>query len=316
MNIGDKVRLLRGSEQGFITRILDNRMVEIEIEDGFRIPVMQSEIVVVSKEENKYFGKDKHEEEVEVKPNQNPLTEGIHLAFKAFRDDLLEVYLINQTSWQLAFSISESTGQLHQGKTAGLLMPGKHIKVTDKDPRKFEEWPELLVRIIRHKNEAHAAMPIIERGMRFKAASFYKAKKQAPLLGGEAYVFRIDDSIAAFDPQKLKESLTERTTNTIEQEPIKRPDKVIDLHIEGLVSNYKLLDQANILDIQLKTFESKLDQAIATGMDEITFIHGIGNGTLRNAIHKKLAGMKKIEYFADAQKEKFGYGATLIHIKR
>lgn len=316
MNIGDKVRLLRGSEQGFISRILDNKMVEIEIEDGFRIPVMQSEIVIVSKEENKYFGNGQQEQEVEARINHNPLIEGIHLAFKAFRDDLLEVYLINQTSWQLAFSISESSGQLHHGKTAGLLLPGKHIKVTEKDPIKFDEWPELLVRIIRHKNEAHAAMPIIERAMRFKASTFYKAKKQAPLLGGEAYIFRIDDNIGAFDPQKLKESLTERNTPQTETIPIKRPDSTIDLHIEGLVSNHAQLDQHNILDIQLKTFESKLDQAIASGMDEITFIHGVGNGVLRNAIHKKLAGMKKIEYFADAQKEKFGYGATLVHIKR
>jgi dsDNA-specific endonuclease/ATPase MutS2 len=70
-----------------------------------------------------------------------------------------------------------------------------------------------------------------------------------------------------------------------------------------------------MLELQLKTFEENLDRAIATGMDEITFIHGIGSGALRNAIHKKLSKMKNIQYFEDTLREKFGYGATLVRIK-
>jgi dsDNA-specific endonuclease/ATPase MutS2 len=50
-------------------------------------------------------------------------------------------------------------------------------------------------------------------------------------------------------------------------------------------------------------------------MDEIIFIHGVGNGVLRNAIHKRLSGNKNVQYFEDAQKEKFGYGATKVRIK-
>ena len=55
MNIGDKVRMLRAKEQGVITRFLSGNQVEIEIEDGFRIPVMQSELVVVSPMEAERF---------------------------------------------------------------------------------------------------------------------------------------------------------------------------------------------------------------------------------------------------------------------
>mgnify|MGYP001801331685 FL=1 len=70
-----------------------------------------------------------------------------------------------------------------------------------------------------------------------------------------------------------------------------------------------------MLELQLTTFEEKLDQAIATGMDEITFIHGVGSGVLRDAIHKRLSTMKNINYFQDAMREKFGYGATRVRIK-
>ncbi len=43
MRIGDKVRLLRGTEEGRIVKIKDNKIVEIEIEDGFIIPAMKNE---------------------------------------------------------------------------------------------------------------------------------------------------------------------------------------------------------------------------------------------------------------------------------
>jgi dsDNA-specific endonuclease/ATPase MutS2 len=50
-------------------------------------------------------------------------------------------------------------------------------------------------------------------------------------------------------------------------------------------------------------------------MDEITFIHGVGNGVLRDSIHKRLSGNKNVQYYEDVQKDKFGYGATKVKIK-
>ena len=48
MNIGDKVRLVHGREEGIIYAFLPGNVVEIEIEDGFRIPVLRNEIVTIS----------------------------------------------------------------------------------------------------------------------------------------------------------------------------------------------------------------------------------------------------------------------------
>jgi dsDNA-specific endonuclease/ATPase MutS2 len=90
---------------------------------------------------------------------------------------------------------------------------------------------------------------------------------------------------------------------------------IVDLHIEKLVNDFQNMKNAEILELQLKTFEKYLDQAIASGLNEITFIHGAGNGILKNAIHKKLSKMSEIQFYQDAQKEKFGYGATLVGLK-
>ena len=66
---------------------------------------------------------------------------------------------------------------------------------------------------------------------------------------------------------------------------------------------------------QLQTFEKALDAAIASGMNEITFIHGVGNGTLRHHIHKTISKHPQVRTFLDARKEKFGFGATEVVFK-
>ena len=48
MNIGDRVRLMRGKEEGIVTKLLGNNIIEIEIEDGFTIPVKANEVVVIN----------------------------------------------------------------------------------------------------------------------------------------------------------------------------------------------------------------------------------------------------------------------------
>ena len=84
-----------------------------------------------------------------------------------------------------------------------------------------------------------------------------------------------------------------------------------DLHIEQLITDFKGLNNAEKIRIQLDAFENKLSAALAAGMLEITFIHGIGTGVLRKAIHASLKKNKGIKSFAEAQ---FDRGATLVKI--
>ena len=42
-------------------------------------------------------------------------------------------------------------------------------------------------------------------------------------------------------------------------------------------------------------------------------IHGIGSGKLRSEIHKRLSQRKEVKYFEDGDKEKFGFGSTIIY---
>ena len=57
MNVGDRVRLLTGTEEGIVTRLLDNELVEVAIDNDFTIPVLRCEVVVVAQEEGKNFNR-------------------------------------------------------------------------------------------------------------------------------------------------------------------------------------------------------------------------------------------------------------------
>jgi len=114
----------------------------------------------------------------------------------------------------------------------------------------------------------------------------------------------------------LKEKMFEQNTPPpVVKTQLERPAAVVDLHIEKLTKDFLAMNNAQMLETQLKTFEQQLEKAIANGMDEMTFIHGVGNGVLRTELHRRMSRHPNVKYFEDAQKEKFGYGATKVKIK-
>jgi len=68
MNVGDRVRLLTGTEEGIITRLLDSELVEVAIDNDFTIPVLRREVVVVAQDEGKNFDRTA----VDYGPGQQP----------------------------------------------------------------------------------------------------------------------------------------------------------------------------------------------------------------------------------------------------
>ena len=48
---------------------------------------------------------------------------------------------------------------------------------------------------------------------------------------------------------------------------------------------------------------------------KIVFIHGKGNGVLKNEIIKAIKSKYKQSYFQDASFQEYGYGATMVIIK-
>lgn len=316
MNIGDRVRLVHSKEEGIVTKFLKGDVVEVEIEEGFKLPVLRRELAIVAKTESKFFSDNKSE----ITPKTSVKAEvGIFLAFYTPDSKNYSVYVINNTDWDLAFTLTTDYEKNHRGVIGGFLksksFQKSQIELQQKD---FDEWGSFNFQAFFFSIGFFKEKPQIVKKIRLRADSFFNQKKQAPLIEKEAHLYQLDGDDKPFiiNPLEIKEKILEgKKAEPIIQKQFSRPSSVVDLHIEQLTNHFSGMSNNEIVQLQIKSFENNLESAIATGMDEITFIHGVGNGVLRTEIQKKLANHKNVAWFADAQKEKFGYGATKAKIK-
>jgi hypothetical protein len=95
----------------------------------------------------------------------------------------------------------------------------------------------------------------------------------------------------------------------------KQARSVVDLHIDKLTDMHAQLSHSEILTSQISAFEKYLDQAITYGQPKITFIHGVGEGTLKNILHEKLKHHAQVSSFINRYHPDFGYGATEVFLK-
>lgn len=323
MNVGDKVRLIHSKEEGIVTRIMPNNVIEVEIEDGFRLPVMRRELAVVSAQEAQAFRGQQSpqptEKATETRPTGIKAEKGIFMAFVPLNDREVVLHLVNNTDWDLPYTLTMPTERHQRGLSGGYLKAKSSLKVQDLLIKDFDDWGTFVFNCLYFTVGFAPERSPLSKRVKFRANTFFKNKRKAPLLDKDAYLFQIDADEKIEEPLNAQ-TLVEKMFEKNEPEPavpakIERPASVIDLHIEKLTRDFLTLSNTQMIEIQLKTFDTQLEKAIASGMDEITFIHGVGNGVLRTELHRRMSKHKNVKFFEDAQKEKFGYGATKVKIK-
>ena len=115
MNIGDRVRVLHGTEEGIITKVIDNNTLEIEIEDGFCIPVLFSEVVLIeSKEEKLFAGEISIEANTTQKQTYSEI--GIYIALILDKgSDQYQLHVVHNTDNDLLAALFRKEGKLKYG---------------------------------------------------------------------------------------------------------------------------------------------------------------------------------------------------------
>ncbi len=333
MNIGDKVRSIRGNEEGIITSFPNPQEVEVEIEDGFRIPFLRNNLVLVNNEERSYFRKEeeaparkKKSKQILRKQEAQPAQaqRGVYLAFVHYNDQLVDVCLANNTDLSVAYTLGEAHERLFYGVKMGMLEARSWVQLQQLELSKFESWPAYVVQLLFFHKGVYNYQTPLEKKFRFKADTFYKSKRDAPIIGRKGYVFQVDgENLTPINPQQLRTQIMEgkpannakKNIEAIAPKKHRSGNMEVDLHIEKLTPHHNAIPQEEILKMQLEAFERAFDQAIAQGYDDLIVIHGVGNGTLRLEVQRRLSGHPHVDYFKDARRERFGYGATQIKIK-
>ena len=91
------------------------------------------------------------------------------------------------------------------------------------------------------------------------------------------------------------------------------PQMEVDLHIDKLTPSTKGMTNFEMLNLQLDTAKRQLDFAIRKKIQKVVFIHGVGEGILKEELHYLFKRYENAKYY-DADYQKYGMGATEVYI--
>lgn len=89
----------------------------------------------------------------------------------------------------------------------------------------------------------------------------------------------------------------------------------VDLHINALLDNIEGLSPNVLLNTQMTEFRIMMERNIKRKGQQIVFIHGKGDGVLRENIIKELNRRYRGCTYEDAPFQKYGFGATMVTIR-
>ena len=316
--IGDYVRFIDEKREGYITKIIDDLTVGVTDTDGFEIPVAKGNLTYVHG----------HHANADTANNAMPaqqvdekfVEDGIFLAVAEDNKASVVAHftLVNRTSYQLLLSLKTEKAGVYKGEFAGVIQPKASVQIYTANLGDLDNWPNFTFQTLYFTSGNKQPQKPLHVEKRFKSKDFSGAKNQITEINKYGWLIRLDEPALVIDAQKLKESLLEGSVSRAfgkDKPKVAKPQQEVDLHIERLRNDYQFLTQTEILNAQLAQFQKMLDAAIVHQMPSIVFIHGVGNGTLRDHIHKTISKHPQVRTFMDARKEKFGYGATEVVFK-
>ena len=124
------------------------------------------------------------------------------------------------------------------------------------------------------------------------------------------------------DPAQLRRGIQEKKREEHRNAPVQSKSSkpsgdiiVVDLHASELLDTTAGLSPADIINLQIDRFTEVMQQNMKHIGQKIVFIHGKGEGVLRQAIMKELNHRFKGHDVQDASFREYGFGATQVTIR-
>ncbi|MDP4280800.1 MAG: DUF2027 domain-containing protein [Bacteroidota bacterium] len=345
--VGEKVKFLNSKGGGIISAIIDSKTVKVLIEGGFEIPTLISELIPlnptdagghffdeefnvslpVSSAKEEAF--DEKSRELSQDAIRKRSEEVIFIAFiphdqKWLITGPMDVYLVNNTSRDVLYTLFLEKGEKGlTGKDYGSVFAGTRLLIATIDREELVEWTSGMIQFLYFKDDDNTIIPPFNAEFHIPGKQFFSETKyhDSPLVEGKAIVFRlasISEYLVKKSEQEPSAGVSSHAGISSEPELIDRyrtnfREAEVDLHIHQLMEDYSHLDNSEILDYQIKHFLRCMENAISNHYLKVTFIHGVGNGTLREALISELKKYKQIEFF-EAPMNKYGMGALEVRI--
>ena len=343
-NIGDRVIFLNEKGGGVVTGIVSDDIVHVSVEDGFEIPYATKDLLKAGVAETYAASNEVEDAHPDMKslyaiPNKtDQLAEGVYLAFVPQDQQhplkgSLDVLLINHNQYQLLYSICQHTAGHYRGLDFGYVDPDALLRVGTIERTDIEEWANGMVQLLFYMEGKATPLNPASETIRLKPVKVYKEDsfRYEPVIRKQAWLIELTtiekqarklglDEITDHDMAKLKGQLHEEKT----QKPPPRKeqsfldkhkvdDKIaeIDLHIGELIDRTEGLSNVDMLNIQMDYFRKCMEEARSQKLSKVIFIHGVGNGRLKNELSRFLRQADGVQFY-DASFARYGMGATEV----
>ncbi len=340
---GDQVKFLDDVGGGKVTKIIDNQTALVETDEGFEFPYPISKLIVVSSEPD--YTDETAQPAQEEKIPRHQLIEydepdiikdneetNIYLAIvpknpHQVSDTQFELYLVNDSNWHLLY-VYQFPEEKNVRSTPGHLQPNLMELLEVFDAEKIKDINEIVFQFLFFRRTPHQLKKPLFARIRIKPekiftlssyiendyfetqALFYSILEEHPL--EEAI-----EKLRQHDFHKIKqekEVKNKRLNQPRQFHSARKPELwEIDLHITELLDDTRGMTPKDMLEYQMQVFKDKLEEGLMdNNVKKIVFIHGRGNGRLRQEIRAYL-DRKKIPY-QDASFARYGFGATLVFV--
>jgi len=344
IKVGDKVKFLNDVGGGTVTGFVNKNTVNVEGDDGFEVPYPINQLVNVSAPELNETGKAPVQQEqvskVVTKPEYiEPKGEIINGKNKAdfyfcfvpsdVKNPLsgeIEIYLVNDSNFTVLFNYSYIKPEGVEAIKQGTIRSNSREKIDALVQEDLSDLPDFGFQLIYFREtESEWNQPLVKK-FRVNPVKFYKESTFHP----NSY-FRKNALVLQITPNPLQTELDKLTQDDFRQvvkekqshetpKPKQRKrtaeEVVVDLHITELLDDPEGLSNREMLEIQMEAVESEMNLAIKNHSKRIVFIHGVGQGVLKQEVANLLKSKFKKYYFQDASFKEYGYGATMVILRK
>lgn len=254
-------------------------------------------------------------------------------------DGAFESYFINDSNYYVRYLILTQEGTKYDVRHEGLAEPNMKIFLEKFQREALPEFERMTIQFIAYKvDKTFDIKTPMSITLRLDGTKFYKLHTFAgnEFFDEPALIYDLvrDDQPArnvTVDAQQLQQAMS----GAEEPQPEERPKKMvarkegslpgfrgtdrngiveIDLHVESLLDDTTGMDAKAILDYQLKVVRKTMEAHRKEKGRRIVFIHGKGDGVLRNALIKQLKTQYRNCTHQDASFQEYGFGATMVTI--
>lgn len=348
--IGDVVRYLNAVGGGRIVDIKGN-LAYVE-EDGFETPVLLKECVVVTSAQPVKMPDDvavkpvaempsdtgRREDDADMAVEETPEGERLNIVIGYEPSDLkhlssstFDTYLVNDSNYYLYFTYLTRGDEAKRWTTryAGVVEPGIQLFLGEVDNGVLAEMDRVAFQYVAFKRDKEFDLKspaLVEQ--RLDTTKFFKLHCfrenvyfDKPVIALDIVKNDIPLRITEPDYRRIEKALnTKKTVDRQMRRSIQkkhaRPAVVeVDLHIAELIDDIRGLSNADMLNLQVDKFREVMDANLKNHGQKIVFIHGKGEGVLRQALMKELNHRYKGHDVQDASFREYGFGATQVTIK-